>query len=159
MGDQNLFPIVSIRRWYYGMQPVKISNLAETSTPHHLNAKWLFLLKWSKTFINRCSTSIFFLKLYDIMISGYSIFQYLRSVKKCTFSIKFLKSFSGQRSSDLQSFRHHWRCDQFIVGNFFVQFIICGFVKQYQVIQLVTDFSLRPLLQQKQEWTILSNLL
>lgn len=60
---------------------------------------------------------------------------------------QFLQSTASKGASDLQPFRHNRRSDQPVAGDFFVQLIICGFVKEDQVVQFVPDFSLGPLLQ------------
>ncbi len=63
-----------------------------------------------------------------------------------TFCMKFSQGLLSQGTSDFQSFWHDWWRDQLIAGNFFVQLVICSFVKKHQVVKLVTDFSLGPLL-------------
>merc|ERR1712179_628580 len=59
---------------------------------------------------------------------------------------QFLKSQSSKRCSDLQPFRDDRRSDEFVTWYFFVQFLVCWFVEQNQIVQLVASFSFRPLL-------------
>lgn len=62
------------------------------------------------------------------------------------FSEKFLKSTTCQGTPDLQPFRYNRGSDKPVAGNLFVKLFICAFVKEYQVVKLVSDFSLGPLL-------------
>lgn len=60
---------------------------------------------------------------------------------------KFDEGSPRQRSSDLQPFRDDSGGDQLVLWDFLVQLLVCWFVKQHLVVQLVTDFSFGPLLQ------------
>ena len=63
-----------------------------------------------------------------------------------TFDEKFLEGIPGQRASDLESLRHYcWR-DELVVGHFFVQLLVGGLVEEHQVVELISNFSLGPLL-------------
>lgn len=65
---------------------------------------------------------------------------------KFTFSEQFLEGIPGQRATDLQPLRHNSWCDEFVVGNFFVQLVVGRLVEEDQVVELVPHFSLGPLL-------------
>ena len=60
--------------------------------------------------------------------------------------LKLLQSSTGQGAADLQPFRHNRGSDKPVAGNFLIQLVIGGFVKENQVVQLISDFSLGPLL-------------
>lgn len=63
-----------------------------------------------------------------------------------TFVKQLLQGSPGQRAPDLQPLRDHSGCDELVVGNFFVQLVIGGLVKEDQVVQLVPHLSFGPLL-------------
>ena len=52
----------------------------------------------------------------------------------------------GQRSTNLQPFRHNRWGDQLVGRDLLVQFVVRGLVEQDLVVELVADLSLRPLL-------------
>lgn len=68
-----------------------------------------------------------------------------------TFLLKFNKSSSCEWSPNLQTFTYNWWCNKFILWYFFIQFFISSFIEKYLIIQLITDFSFRPLLQKKKK--------
>ena len=72
--------------------------------------------------------------------------KYIYILLLLTFGLEFLQRRTCQRAADLESFGHDgWR-DQLIARHLLVQLIICRFVEQNQVIELVAHFTLRPLL-------------
>lgn len=67
-----------------------------------------------------------------------------------TFGEQFLKGIPGQGATDLQSLRHHSGSDELVVGDLLVQLFICGLVEEDQVVQLIPDLSLGPLLLRRE---------
>lgn len=65
---------------------------------------------------------------------------------KFTFGEQFLQGVPGQGATDLQPLGHDSGCDEFVVGNFFVQLVVGSLVEEHQVVELVPHFSLGPLL-------------
>ncbi len=63
-----------------------------------------------------------------------------------TLITKLDQSSLGQWSANLQSFRYNRWSDQLVLWHFFVQLIVRCFIEQDLIVQLVTDFSFRPLL-------------
>lgn len=63
-----------------------------------------------------------------------------------TFAEQLEEGSPGQRAPDLQPLRNHSWGDELVVGNFFVQFVICSLVEEDQVVQLVPHLSFGPLL-------------
>lgn len=77
-----------------------------------------------------------------------------------TFAQQLQQGSPGQRAPDLQPLRYHSGCDELVVGNFFVQFVIGGLVEEDQVVQLVPHLSFGPLLLRtksasEQKWYVL----
>lgn len=54
---------------------------------------------------------------------------------------------AGERATDLQTFGDDGRGDQLVAGDFLQKLVIGSLIKENQVVQLVSDLSLRPLLQ------------
>lgn len=73
---------------------------------------------------------------------------------KFTFAEQFLQGVPGQGATDLEPLRHNSRCDEFVVGNFFVQLVVGSLVEEHQVVELVPHFSLGPLLLRVKEGTV-----
>lgn len=67
-----------------------------------------------------------------------------------TFSEQLLESVPGQRATDLQPLRHNSWGDELVVGDLFVQLLVGRLVEEYQVVELVPDLSLGPLLLKSQ---------
>merc|ERR1719370_2886955 len=63
-----------------------------------------------------------------------------------SFSFQFLKGEAGERASNLQPLGNNGRRDQLVRRHFFVQFVVSGLIKEDEIVELVTDFSLGPLL-------------
>ena len=63
-----------------------------------------------------------------------------------TFGEQFLEGVPGQGATDLQPFRNNSRCDELVVRDLLVQLLICGLVEEDQVVQLIPDLPLGPLL-------------
>lgn len=63
-----------------------------------------------------------------------------------TFGEQLLEGVPGQRATDLQSLRHYGGRDELVVGDLLVQLVVCGLVEEDQVVQLIPDLSLGPLL-------------
>lgn len=59
---------------------------------------------------------------------------------------QFLKCLAGKRASHLESLRDNRGCDQLVAGHLFEKLVVRGLVEEHQVVQLVTHFSLGPLL-------------
>lgn len=70
---------------------------------------------------------------------------------KFTFGEQFLQGVPGKGATDLQPLRHDSGCDEFVVGNFFVQLVVGSLVEEHQVVKLVPHFSLGPLLLRAKE--------
>ena len=58
-----------------------------------------------------------------------------------------VEGFPCQRGPDLQPLAQHCGCDELVAGNLLVHLVVGGLVKQSQVVQLVANFPLGPLLQ------------
>jgi len=69
-----------------------------------------------------------------------------------TLSMQLLQGSFGQTATDLQSLRHNWGGDEFVAGHLLVQFIVGRLVEEYQVVKLIPDLSLGPLLQYSNWW-------
>ncbi len=76
------------------------------------------------------------------MNQSYSLLEH----QMITFAEQLLQGSPGKRAPDLQPLRDHSGCDELVVGNFFVQFVITDLVKEDQVVQLVPHLSFGPLL-------------
>ena len=64
-----------------------------------------------------------------------------------TFAVELDERCPGQGSADLQALTDHRGRDQLVWRNLLVKLVIGGLVEQHQVVELVTDLSLGPLLQ------------
>ena len=72
-----------------------------------------------------------------------------------TFGEQFLEGIPGQGATDLQPFRNDGGCDELVVRDLLVQLLICGLVEEDQVVQLIPDLSLGPLLLRADKKTML----
>lgn len=68
-----------------------------------------------------------------------------------TFAKELLEGEPGQGAADLQPLGHNCGGDEFVVGNFFVQFVVGRLVEEYQVVELIPHFSFGPLLLRTRE--------
>ena len=66
---------------------------------------------------------------------------------RLTFAVELDECGAGQRSADLQTLTDHRGRDQLVGRHLLVELVIGGLVEQHQVVELVTDLSLGPLLQ------------
>ncbi len=74
-----------------------------------------------------------------------------------TFGLQVGQCSACQGGPDLQSFTDDCRGDEFVAGHFLLQLVVRGLVKQSQIIQLVSHFSLRPFLKTKVEVAIVNH--
>lgn len=80
--------------------------------------------------------------------------QFLWFLWEFTFAEQFLQGVPGQGATDLEPLRNNSRCDEFVVGNFFVQLVVGSLVEEHQVVELVPHFSLGPLLLRVKEGAV-----
>lgn len=59
---------------------------------------------------------------------------------------QLLEGLAGEGAAHLEPLRDHRRGDEFVAGNLLEQLVVRSLVEQHQVVQLVADFSLGPLL-------------
>lgn len=64
-----------------------------------------------------------------------------------TFLKQLVECLAGQGAAHLKPLRDHRGCDELVAGHLLQELVVRGLVEQHQVVQLVTHFSLGPLLQ------------